>query len=98
MVAGDRYEDRTDDKSYERCQAVRNSPPAVLLHPWSWPSIPWQRVHIDFASPFCGKMFFVIVDSRSKWAEVIEMKNTTSSATIKQMTRLFATYGLPKEV
>ena len=44
-------------KSCERCQAVRNSPPAAPLHPWSWPSQPWQRIHLDFAGPFCGKMY-----------------------------------------
>ena len=33
-------------KSCERCQAVRNSPPAAPLHPWSRPSHPWQRIHL----------------------------------------------------
>ena len=70
-------------KSCERCQAVRNSPPAAPLHLWSWPSHPWQRIHIDFAGPFRQKMFFVLVDSHSKWAEVVEMSITTSAATIK---------------
>ena len=85
-------------KACERCQAVRNSPPAAPLHPWSWPSHPWQRIHLDFAGPFCGKMFFVIVDSHSKWAEVVEMKNTTSAATITVLRQYFATYGLPEQV
>ena len=85
-------------KSCERCQAVRNSPPAAPLHPWSWPSHPWQRIHLDFAGPFCGKMFFVIVDAHSKWAEVIEMKSTTAAATITELRRLFTTYGLPEQV
>ena len=47
-------------KSCERCQAVRNSPPAAPLHPWSWPSHPWQRIHLDFAGPFCGRMFLLL--------------------------------------
>ena len=85
-------------KSCERCQAVRNSPPAAPLHPWSWPSHLWQRIHLDFAGPFCGKMFFVIVDAHSKWAEVIEKKSTTAAATITELKRLFATYGLPEQV
>ena len=76
-------------KSCERCQAVRNSPPAAPLHPWSWPSHPWQRIHIDFAGPFCQKMFFVLVDSHSKWAEVVEMSSTTSAATIKVLRQFF---------
>ena len=85
-------------KSCERCQAVRNSPPSAPLHPWSWPSHPWQRIHLDFAGPFCGKMFLVIVDTHSKWGEVIEMKSTTAAATIEELRRLFATYGLPEQV
>ena len=41
-------------------------------HPYTradWPKMPWQRIHIDFAGPFMGKMFLIIVvDSHSKWA------------------------------
>ena len=85
-------------KSCERCQAVRNAPPAAPLHPWSWQSHPWQRIHLHFVGPFCGKMFFVIVDSHSKWAEVIEMKNTTAVATIKELRQLFAAQDLPEQV
>ena len=55
-------------------------------------------MHLDFAGPFCGKMFFVIVDAHSKWAEVIEMNSTTAAATITELRRLFATYGLPEQV
>ena len=27
------------------CQEVRNKPLLVMLHPWSWPAHPWQRVY-----------------------------------------------------
>ena len=47
----------------EACQKVRNSPSTTFLHPWSWPDGPWKRVHIDFAGPFQGSMFFVMVDA-----------------------------------
>ena len=40
------------------------------LHLWVWPAKPWQRIHVDFAGPFIGKMFFIIVDTHSKWLEV----------------------------
>ena len=39
------------------------------LHPWEWPGKPWSRIHIDYAGPFQGRMFLVIVDSHSKWLE-----------------------------
>ena len=45
-------------KSCERCQAVRNSPPAAPLHPWSWSSHLWQRIHLNFAGPFVAECFF----------------------------------------
>ena len=39
------------------CQAVKQPPPPAPLHPWIWPDRPWQRIHIDFAGPFLGRMF-----------------------------------------
>ena len=44
------------------------------LHPWEYPSRPWQRLHIDFAGPFFGKMWLIVVDASSKWPEVIYLK------------------------
>ena len=69
-------------KSCLPCQAVKQPPPPAPLHPWVWPTKPWQRIHIDFAGPFLGKMFFLVVDAHSKWAEVYEMTQTTSAKTI----------------
>ena len=82
------------------CQAVRNTPALAPLHPW--PTKPWQRVHVDFASPFMGRMFrrmfMVVVDAHAKWPEVIPMSSTTSSNTIDELRRLFAAYGLPRRL
>ena len=41
------------------CQGVRNKPPLVPLHPWAWPTQPWQRIHVDCAGPFMGSMYLV---------------------------------------
>ena len=61
---------------------------------------PWQRIHIDFAGSIAGQSYLVVVDSHSKWPEVLKMKSTTATATIncKELSRLFATYGLPEHV
>ena len=80
------------------CQTVRNAPAPAPLHPWLWPAKPWQRIHVDFAGPFMGKVFFIVVDAHSKWQEVIEMSSTTSTLTIAALRRLFATYGLPQQL
>ena len=49
------------------CQAVRNAPTVAPLHPWVWPAKPWQRIHIDFAGPFMGRTFLIVIDAHSKW-------------------------------
>ncbi len=48
-------------KSCSKCQAERTAPPLAPLHPWVWPTKPWQRVHVDYAGavqgpsiPHCG--------------------------------------------
>jgi hypothetical protein len=85
-------------KSCSACQSNRDDPAAAPLHPWTWPAKPWQRIHIDFAGPFLGKMFFLVVDAHSKWPEAFEMPSTTSSATIRVLRHLFAAYGLPLQL
>ncbi|KAL5496662.1 hypothetical protein EMCRGX_G012995 [Ephydatia muelleri] len=85
-------------KSCPQCQETKSAPPKAPLHPWVWPSKPWERIHVDFAGPFLGKMFFIIVDAHSKWPEVIPMSTTTSLATVAELTRLFASYGIPQQL
>ena len=57
--------------------------PTIEDHPWSKTTAPFQRVHVDFAGPFLGSMWLLLVDSYSKWPEIVQMNaNTTSGATI----------------
>lgn len=53
---------------------------------------------MDFAGPFLGKSFFIVVDAHSKWPEVIPMSTMTSLATVAELTRFFASYGIPQKV
>ena len=76
----------------------RSNPPSAPLHIWQWPSAPLKRIHIDFAGPFQGKMFLIIVDAHSKWPEVIVMSSTTSQRTIEVLSTYFARYGLPEQL
>ena len=85
-------------KACTQCQALKNSPPVAPLHPWTWPSMPWQRIHTDFAGPFLGRTFLVAIDTHSKWPEVIEMKSTTSTVTIQELRCLFSSCGLPEQL
>ena len=54
-------------KKCQICQKVQFEAPTVPLHPWEWPIEPWQRIHVDYAGPFMGHMFLIIVDAHSKW-------------------------------
>ena len=85
-------------KSCTACQAVKAAPPKVPLQPWVWPSRPWQRVHLDFASPFQGAMFLIAVDAFSKWPEVQVMSTTTVSATLDVLREWFCTHGIPEQI
>ena len=80
------------------CQQNQALPAKEPLHPWSWPNRPWSRLHIDYAGPFMGKMFLIVVDAYSKWLEVIPVSSATSTATIEKLRHVFATHGLPDKV
>ena len=77
------------------CQDSRNLKQAEYS-PWPETKRPWQRVHIDFAGPFRGHMFLILVDAHSKWLEVKQMGSTTTSKTISQLEEIFITHGLPE--
>ena len=85
-------------KRCEGCQGVANNPKQAPLLKWEYPAYPWQRLHIDFAGPFQGKMFLVVVDERTKWPDIFEMRNTTATETVATLRSLFARMGLPKQV
>ncbi|UYV67073.1 hypothetical protein LAZ67_4003825 [Cordylochernes scorpioides] len=65
---------------------------------WESAPTPWYRIHMDFAGPFMNNMFLIIVDSYSKWPEVIAMNSTTTQNTIKVLREIFSRYGIPEQV
>ena len=83
-------------KGCDGCEQNQRMPERAPLHPWEWPSRPWQRVHIDYAGPFFGHMFLVVVDAHSKWPEVVMTKSTDSEKTIEILKCIFARNGLPE--
>ena len=80
------------------CQECRKNPPAAPLHPWEWPEQPWRRVHADYAGPYLGHMFLILIDAHSKWMEVHMTRSSTSLVTIEKMRSSFATLGLPEQL
>lgn len=80
------------------CQANRYKGPQKVNNPWIWPTRPLQRIHVDFTGPFNGQMFLLVVNAKSKWIEVFSMSSTTASVTIRALSFLFATKGLPEVI
>ncbi|XP_054723042.1 uncharacterized protein K02A2.6-like [Uloborus diversus] len=80
--------------SCETCQQTRNVPPKTVI-PWENTKTPWARIHIDHAGPFQNSLFLIVVDSFSKWLEVVRVPSTESAATINALRKLFATHGIP---
>ena len=59
-----------------------------------WPKTekPWERIHLDYAGPLFGKMWFICVDAHSKYPYVV-MQNvgqTTAKETISALQQIFA--------
>lgn len=53
-------------------------------------------IHVDYARPFLGEMFLLIVDAHSKWMDIYPVKSATPQATIKKLRQSFSVFGLPK--
>ena len=85
-------------KGCQTCQENRASPTTAPLHPWQWPSESWSRIHIDFAGPYLGHTYLVIVDAHSKWIDAHIMSSITSEKTIETLRSVFATHGLPQMI
>ena len=85
-------------KCCEACQITKNAPPKAYVYPWECPTTPWERIHVDFAGPFLGKMLLVVMDAHSKWPEVCIMTSTTTAKSITVLREIFSRSGLPKEL
>ncbi|XGW15782.1 hypothetical protein V3C99_001323, partial [Haemonchus contortus] len=80
------------------CQEYAKNPIKAPLEAWSTPAYVWQRIHIDFAGPVFGLFYLVVVDSYSKWPEIIEMTSISASQTVKELKKMFARYGIPQTI
>ena len=85
-------------KAGSTCLAVNSGPVKAHLHPWEWPAVPWQCIHLDVLGPFMGKTLLVAADSHSKWTEVLEMSTMTAAKTATVLREMFARFGLPEQV
>jgi hypothetical protein len=83
-------------KTCQPCAAVKTNPAKVPVHPWDEPKGKWDRIYIDDAGPFQDHFFFIVVDTKSRWAEIKICHNPpTSTTTIEMLSDIFATHGYP---
>ncbi|KAL3122171.1 hypothetical protein niasHT_003159 [Heterodera trifolii] len=83
-------------KNCAPCQLAAKAPTKTDLHSWPKSTRPWQRIHADYAGPFFGKEFLIVVDSYSKYPEVFEMTTKSAAATIERLRYLFTRHGIPE--
>ncbi|XP_060094828.1 uncharacterized protein K02A2.6-like, partial [Heteronotia binoei] len=82
----------------QTCQESRPEPPSAPVTRWESTRKPWSRLHIDFAGPFQGQTFIIMVDSYTKWLEVIPVGSTSSTAAIRALRRVLCTHGIPDTI
>lgn len=66
-------------KSCQKCQEQRKAPVCAPLHPWEWPRKPWRHVHMDYAGPFMGIIFLILIDAHSKWIDAYPLNSATTA-------------------
>ena len=81
-------------RNCKKCAEVTRQPAKAHIHPWNWPTNPFDRVHVDFFGPFYGKSYLILVDSHSKWIEVEILKHTHTAQTITVLRRWFSQFGI----
>ncbi|KAK6030511.1 retroviral aspartyl protease [Ostertagia ostertagi] len=77
----------------EICATFGNEMVKTPLHPWDAPGKVWQRLHMDFAETTDGRRWLVMVDAKSKWPEVVQMKSTTVERTIEKLKDILVCMG-----
>ena len=78
---------------YQQAQPLITS---AVMQPWSWPTRPCFRLHVDFAGPLEGRMFLIVVDAHSMRLDVIPMKTATALTTVQTLRTLFSRFGVPE--
>ncbi|XP_014679047.1 PREDICTED: uncharacterized protein K02A2.6-like [Priapulus caudatus] len=84
-------------KSCSVCQTLKADLLLSPLYPWRYTDKPWSRLHADFGE-YRQKHYLVVVDSYSKWPEVVKMNTTTAEKTIEAFRSIFCIQGIPEKL
>ena len=56
--------------------------PRQSFHSWEEAKEVWSRVHVDFAGPVWNSKWLIVIDTKSKFPIVADMKNDTSATKV----------------
>lgn len=79
----------------EVCQKHRKNNQREPLLTFETPSRPWQRISSDIFK-FGNYEYVTVIDSYSKWIEVIKLSSKTSAALINVFSSIFGRFGYPE--
>lgn len=85
-------------KSCKSCASAAKSPAHSSPVPWQKTEAPWQRVHIDYAGPIEDTYFLLVIDSHSKWPEIVPTTHISTAATVAMLRGLFGRFGMPNVI
>ena len=72
---------------------VAKAPP-ITYKPWSKTDRPRSRIHVDFEGPMEDIYYLIVVDSYTKWLEVLRCKRPATGVAITFHHLLFAQFGV----
>ena len=78
------------------CQEQASTPAKEPLHPWVFPTKPFERVHMDFAE-YNHRFYFLLVDAHFRWLDVFDMgRDSTTSRTVSCIGEVISRFGIPQ--
>ena len=66
----------------------------ITNKPWPKTDQPWSRIRVDFAGPIEDIYYLIVVDSYTKWPEVLRCKRPKTGVAITFLYELFARFGV----
>jgi hypothetical protein len=83
-------------QSCQQC-SQSHSKPTQQFKQWEEPDMVWSRVHMDFAGPIWGSKWLIIIDAKSKFPFVFDMKNDTTAKNLcNALEMVIDWFGPPK--
>ena len=65
------YWPKMDNDITDMIEKCKGQSTPTTFKPWPKTEQPWSRIHVDFAVPLEDFYFLIVVDSYSKWPEVL---------------------------